>query len=97
MSADGMAIEIECEVELAAIIGGTRPVVIARVGGPNFRLTPHMKLGGRAIEPRVGVPRSLDAAGKPRLDVFAFQLRDAADLACFARGQRVILSGVTAA
>ena len=97
MIADDRGFQVECEVELATLIGGCRPIVMVKIGSEKFALGSEPMLAGRVIERWMDIPRALDADGNPRLDLFAFQLRDAADLAGFAAGQRVILSGVTAA
>lgn len=70
-----------------------RPVVVlARQITPgNFAFGAMSTLGGCSVQPHAEIPRALDAAGRPRFDVFAFTLADGNDRRKFSPGQRVHL------
>ncbi len=60
----------------------------------DFTLTPSSRLGGVAINPVISQPRALKKDGSPDLDIFAFQLKSAADLSKFTVGSEVMLEGL---
>jgi hypothetical protein len=80
------------EVEQAAWIAQHLPVILARSLEPqDFTLGGAATLGGCALLQFLEIPRSIRADGSPRLDLFAFVLVEAADLARFAPGDIVAL------
>lgn len=81
------------EIEWSGLVGA-RPVVMARALLPgDFDVTEDAALGGCRLLPFVDMPRLLGPDGRLRLDVFAFELADAADLARLCAGQAVSLTG----
>jgi hypothetical protein len=80
------------EVEQAVRIAHDLPVVLARILEPqDFVLGEASTLGGCRLAQFLEVPRSLRADGSPRLDLFAFALTDADELAQFIPGEVVEL------
>jgi hypothetical protein len=80
------------EVEQAVMIAYDLPVVVARLlGAAELSLTQASTLGGCPVAQFLELPRSLRADGSPRLDLFAFALVAAEDLANFTPGQQVLL------
>jgi hypothetical protein len=84
--------EVPFEVEHVFTAGG-RPIVLARLLGPlhDVMIDRGATLDGYPLVPYFEIPRILRPDRTPRLDVFAFELRDARDLSRFARGRRVLL------
>ena len=69
-----------------------RGFVIARLlEAADFRLTAQSTLAGCAVT-AMDMPRAKNSDGSPRLDLFAFRLRDPADSARFKVGEVVDLS-----
>ena len=80
------------EVEQVVMIARDLPVVLARLlSAPDFALTEDSTLDGCPVAQFLEIPRSLRADGSPRLDLFAFALVNAEDLAHFSAGQVVLL------
>ena len=80
------------EVEQTAWIAHHLPVVLARILEPqDFALGAAATLGGCQLVQFLEIPSSLRADGSPRLDLFAFVLVDADELARFAPGEVVEL------
>ena len=87
------------EIEWAGLLGGRRPVVIARKLVPGeVRLAPGATLAGCPVAPSVEYVhvRRLAPDGRPRADLVGFELADPRDLSCFAVGQVVDLAGSVA-
>ena len=81
------------EIEWAGVVAGVRGIVLARVLGPReFRVDVGATLGGCHLRPTLEMPRALDADGRQREDVFAFELASAGDVLHFAVGQVVSLA-----
>lgn len=84
---------IPFEVEDVFRLTGTNPVVLARrLEERDFRLGEDPRLGGCPVLRWGSQPRALRPDGSPRLDLYAFQLRDREDLERFHPGQRVVLA-----
>jgi hypothetical protein len=67
-------------------------VVLARqLESKGFRVTATSRLGGVPIEPVLSQPRAIKPDGRPDLEIFAFQLKSAADLSKFSLGSEVVL------
>lgn len=81
------------EVEESIVVRSTgQAFVLARQLEPSqWELGDDPRLGGIRIHPVAEVPRVFEPSGKPRQDLFAFCLREAADLAQFPKGQVVEL------
>ena len=80
------------EVEQTAWIARDLPVVLARILEPQvFSLGPGATLRGCRLAQFLEIPAALRADGSPRLDLFAFALIDADDLAQFTPGEVVEL------
>ena len=74
--------------------GGGRGYVVARVLDPvaQFVVSSGATLGGCPVEQWLEMPRTLDADGRQRMDLFGFCLKDNADLIRLKTGDRVILA-----
>jgi hypothetical protein len=81
------------EVEETTTVRSTgQAFVLARQLAPSqWELGNSPRLGGVEIFPVAERPWTVDAAGKPRQDLFAFCLREASDVASFSPGQIVEL------
>ena len=80
------------EVEQAVRIAYDLPVVLARILEPqHFTLGAAATLAGCRLTRFLEIPQALRADGSPRLDLFAFALVDADELARFAPGEVVEL------
>ena len=81
------------EVEETLVVRSTgQAFVLARQLAPSqWELGNTPSLGGVEIFPIAETPRTFDQFGQPRQDLFAFCLRDAAELASFSNGQVVEL------
>jgi hypothetical protein len=80
------------EVEQAAWIAQHLPIVLARILEPQpFALGTASRLDGCLVAQFRAIPPALRADGSPRVDLFAFALADADDLAHFAPGTVVEL------
>jgi hypothetical protein len=79
--------------EVQSIIDGVRPFVIVRAVEPGlFGVTQFSTLNGAPVR-KFDLPKAVDEAGKPRLDLYGFILERREDLAKFTVGQRVDLKG----
>jgi hypothetical protein len=80
------------EVEDVLPITGRGVVVLARaLSTRDFHVGTNSTLAGCPISPALEQPRALTPDGRPRLDLFAFQLRNPDDAGRFARGETVWL------
>ena len=87
------------EIEWAGLLGGRRPVVIARKLVPGeLRLAPGATLAGCPVAPVVQAVhvRQIAPDGRPRADLVGFELADPRDLSRFVAGQVVDLVGSVA-
>ncbi len=67
------------------------PHILARmVDLQDFQLTENSTLGGYKVK-SCSRPRSIDDTGKPRFDIFSFNLEDKSELINFKKGQKVEL------
>ena len=81
------------EIEWAGVVAGVRGIVLARVvGARDFRVDVGTTLGGYRLCPTLEMPRALDADGRQREDLFAFELASPGDAHHFAVGQVVSLA-----
>jgi hypothetical protein len=85
--------EIAFEVEQAITVTGRGAVVLARPLQEllELSLSPEATLDGHPLRPMLDIPRVIGPEGGPRLDLFAFTLLRAEDLAYFTPGRKVIL------
>jgi hypothetical protein len=85
--------EIVFEVEQAITVTGRGAVVLARPLQEliELSLSPDATLDGHPLRPMLDIPRIIEPEGDPRLDLFAFTLVRAEDLAHFTPGRKVIL------
>ena len=80
------------EVEQTAWIAQHLPIVLARILDPQeFVLGAAATLGGCRLAQFLEIPRSVRADGSPRINLFAFALRDPEELARFTPGEVVEL------
>ena len=90
---------MQFEIEWAGLLGGRRPVVIARKLEPGVvRLAPGATLAGCPVAPVLQAVhvRQIAPDGRPRADLVGFELADTRDLSRFAAGQVVDLAGSAA-
>ena len=71
-------------------------VIARRIGDKQFDVFDDSLLGGFPLLRQLDMPRKLDANGNPRMDLFAFYLRNKSDVDKFALGQTVELSRANA-
>ena len=84
--------EIAFEVEYTLTISGRGDFVFARpIDNTDWVLADGAWLGDCPIEPWTAIPRTIGPEGRPRFDLFAFQLRRAGDRERFTPGRRVML------
>jgi hypothetical protein len=85
--------EIVFEVEQAITVTGRGAVVLARPLQEllEFSLSPEATLDGYPLRPMLDIPRVIEADSGRRLDLFAFTLLRAEDLAYFTPGRQVVL------
>jgi hypothetical protein len=79
------------EVEQLLKVKGHALVVARRLAAGDFVLGDAPRLAGVPIHRELTQPRALSPSGEPRLDLFAFRLKFAADIDRFTAGQRVEL------
>jgi hypothetical protein len=80
------------EVEQVLMIARDLPVVLARLlSAADLALRADSTLNGCPVAQFLEIPPALRADGSPRLDLFAFALVNAEDLARFSVGQVVLL------
>jgi hypothetical protein len=86
-----VAAEFQIEYGFAT---GDRAYVVARIVDRSAAVvvTPTMTLGECAVEQWLEMPRSLDAAGRQRMDLFGFCLKTASDLGRLNVGDVVVLA-----
>ncbi len=86
MTSEPVCFEIEYVFDRSPVI-----ILARRVEAIDFVLTEESTLNGCPVQKHLEMPRALDAAGSPRLDIFAFTLRDGRDRVRFQPGQIVEL------
>lgn len=85
------ALMFEVEETFTVKSTGQAFVLARQVAPAQWELGNTPSLGGVQIYPIAEIPRVFDESGQPRVDLFAFCLREAAELSSFSNGQVVEL------